>query len=156
MNTFKLTEQEIKLIPPHSQLNSGRSIDTVEPWHIDSFNATKYIKDLMINRGVKSPKMKEIMTAVFSNVAMHTDNLSPTSCCTLAVMLKGHGELIHTIVPPDFTKTGRLITKSKHVQENEAFYFDFHLPHQWINKSKENCIAILADVDREQVMEMKR
>lgn len=143
---LKLTEEDKLFLPPKKYLNSFAKLTMVENFDIPDFDPEVFVKGFLIRRGIAEPKAMHSMVAEFNNVEMHVDNLSPFSYGTIVIMLNGSGSLIHTVQSEGYKK-GVFSCKKEHIASNEAITFDFHLPHQFI--TKENCIAILADVKRE-------
>jgi hypothetical protein len=147
----KLTDIDKKLLPPKKQLQSfGERLVNVENFEVDGFDVYEYTKDFLIRRGIESPKIMHPMVAEFSNVDMHIDNLSPIRFGTLVLMLTGEGSLIYTVrskIKDNFE------CKTVVVKKDYGVVFDFHLPHQF-KCHGENCVAILADVERCQLEQL--
>jgi len=144
---LKLTNQDLCFFPDKKDLCSHGELDNVEPFNIKGFSPRNFVKGFLERRGILKPRIEEVMLAEFSSVDMHVDNLSSSSCGSIAIFLRGSGELFYTLKIPN--KRNQFITMNKKVQAGEAITFDFHLPHQF--KSEENCIAVLADVNRKQL-----
>lgn len=142
-----LTNKDLLYFPDKKYLVSRGYLDNVDTFRIPEFKSMIFVEEFLKRRGIEKPKINEAACCEFSNVEMHVDNISPPSYATLVIMLSGKGRLIHTVR----TKSKRqpFSTVSENIKVGGALVFDFHLPHQF--KTAENCIAVLADVNRKQL-----
>lgn len=141
-----LTNKDLLFFPDKKFLHSRYKLDNIEPFNIPEFSPRNFVKGFLERRGIAKPKIQEVMLAEFSSVDMHVDVLSDKSCGTIAIFLKGGGELYQTVKGD---KRGQFSVRNDTIEVNQAITFDFHLPHQF--KAAENCIAVLADVNRKQL-----
>jgi len=144
---ISLTDEDKKTLPRRG-FKTAPDLDGVEIIDIPGFSARDWAKKFLIRRGIQEPILYESIVAEFKHVGMHIDALSPISACSLIVMLKGEGQLSYTW--PDST------IDNTELKKGDAFAFNFHAPHSWFTRSRGSCMAVIVDVDREQIKSLSK
>lgn len=130
------TEEQRKILQFRSEYKRKLEHGEVEPIE-SSIKVKDFIRYFLKNRGIERPKVYEEGIYGFSNVGMHTDNLSPTSAMTLCLMISGSGKL--------YAWDGKKINACW-LNKGQGAIFDFNLPHSFETDKK--CQAFLVDIPK--------
>lgn len=110
-------------------------------------DARLLVAGLLKSHGVRRPIISNCAVYQFFSVDMHVDFMSSRKCDTIVIMLKGDGNLIfcESVNPTSI--------KQHSIRRRDIVTFNPNFPHQF--KTKKRCTAIIADVLRTQVSQLR-
>ncbi len=140
-----LTKDQIKKLPkifiaPNKD-NSDEEVDYIG----DKDEAEEYVNGYLKSQGIKRPILEESGIFEFGSVGMHTDNIRSPLKFTIAIMLRGKGQI-------SYMEDGAI--QNERLQKNDVVVFQHTKPHSFINAGKNKCVAILSNISNTQAKKL--